>query len=47
MHPLSRIRRAVSMNMAIEDSKRYNMPTEEEKLKRVSQRRGNDTTKNF
>ena len=46
-HAVSKINRTVSMKIAIEDSKRCNVPMKREKLKTVSQRRGVDETKIF
>ena len=44
---VSKINRAVSMKIRIEDSKRYNIPSKRERLKIDSQRRGVDETKSF
>ena len=46
-HAVSKIRRAVSMKITIEDSERGNIATMRERLKTVSQRRGIDETKSF
>ena len=46
-HAVSKIRRAVSMKIAVEDSKRGNIAAERKRLKTVSQRRGIDETKSF
>lgn len=44
-HADSKINRAVSIKIAIEDSKRCNITTKRERLKIVSQRRRVDETK--
>ena len=43
-HAVSKINRAVSMKIAIENSKRCNIPHKGERLMTVSQRRGTTTT---
>ena len=46
-HAVSKINKAVSMKIVIEDSKRCNIPVKRERLKTVSQRRGVNETKTF
>ena len=46
MH-FSKMNRAVSMEMAIEYSKRFNIPAKRERLKTVSQRRVDNEIKSF
>ena len=46
-HAVSKIRRAVSMKIAVEDSKTGNTAAKRERLKTVNQRRGVDKTKSF
>ena len=46
-HAVSKIRRAVSMKIAVEYSKSRNISAMRQWLKTVSQRRGADETKNF
>ena len=46
-HAVSKINRAVSMKIGIEDSKRCNIPAKRESLKTVSQRRGVNVTKSL
>ncbi|MPC81589.1 hypothetical protein E2C01_076214 [Portunus trituberculatus] len=43
-HAVSKIKRAVSMKIAIKDSKRCNIPEVRKRLKTVNQRRGVDET---
>ena len=44
---VSEIRRAVSMKIAVKESKRVNIAAMRKRLKTVSQRRGVDKTKSF
>ena len=44
---VSKIRRAVSMKVTVENSKRGNITAKRERLKTVSQKRGIDETKSF
>ena len=44
-HAVSMMNRAVSMNIAIKDSKKCNIPEKRKRLKSVNQRRGVDETK--
>ena len=46
-HAVSEIRRAVSMEVGIKESKRGNIAAMRKRLKIVSQRRGVDKTKSF
>ena len=46
-HTVSEIRRAVSMEVAVKESKRGNIAAMRKRLKTVSQRRGVDKTKSF
>ena len=46
-HAVSKIKRAVSMKIAVEDSERGNIAAERKRLETVSQRRGVDETKSF
>ena len=46
-HAVSKIRRAVSMKITVEDSKKGNIVAIRERLKTVSQRRGTDEMKSF
>ena len=46
-HAVSKIRKAVSMKITVEYSKRANITAKRERLKTVSQRRGIDETKSF
>ena len=46
-HAVSKIRRAVSMKIAVKESKRDNIAATRKRLKTVSQRRGVDKTKSF
>ena len=46
-HAVSKINRVVNMKIAIEDSKRCNIPAKKERLKTVSQKRGVDEKKRF
>ena len=46
-HAVSKIRRAVSMKITVEDSKRANITAMRERLKTVSLRKGIDETKSF
>ena len=46
-HAVSKIRRAVSMKIAVENSERCNVAAMRKRLKTVSQRRGIDETKSF
>ena len=46
-HVLSKIRRAVSMKIAVKESKRGNIAAMRKRLKTVSQRRGVDKKKSF
>ena len=46
-HAVSEIRRAVSMKIAVKESKRGNIVAMRKRLKTVSQRRGIDKTKTF
>ena len=46
-HAVSEIRRAVSINIAVKESKRGNIAAMRKRLKTVSQRRGADKTKSF
>ena len=45
MHAVSKTNKAVSMKIAIEDSKRCNIPAKREKLKTVNQRKEVDEVK--
>ena len=46
-HAVSEIRRALSMKIAVKESKRGNIAAMRKRLKTVSQRRGVDKTKSF
>ena len=46
-HAVSKIRRAVSIKIAVQESKRDNIGAMRKRLKTVSQRRGVDKTKSF
>ena len=46
-HAAGEIRKAVSMKIAVKESRRGNFATMRKRLKTVSQRRGVDKTKNF
>ena len=46
-HAVRKINRAITMKIAIEDSKRCNIPVKRERLKTVSQRRGVDEMESF
>ena len=46
-HAVSEIRRAVSMKIAVKESKRVNIAAMRKRLKTVSQRRRVDKTKSF
>ena len=46
-HAVSKIRRAVSMEVAVKESKRGNIAAMRKRLKTFSQRRGVDKTKSF
>ena len=46
-HAVSEIRRAVSMEVAVKESKKGNIAVMRKRLKTVSQRRGVDKTKSF
>ena len=46
-HAVSKIRRAVTMKIAVEERERSNITTVFERLKTVSQRWGVDETKSF
>ena len=46
-HAVSVIRRAVSMKIAVKESKRGNIAAMRKRLKKVSQRKGVDETKSF
>ena len=43
----SNIKREVTMKISIEDCKKYNIPSQEERLKTVRQKREVDETKSF